>query len=108
MKVMPVSKRYDPASFPQPVGSLGKRPDPIKAFARREIKRLLAGAGEGRVGGLPPGLDDIGIRKIAVQLGVATGTVQRVKAEMAVTKERLLLRRFKFEVQQGSIDGMAE
>jgi hypothetical protein len=34
---------------------------------------------------------DIGIRKIAVQLGVATGTVQRVKAEMAVTKERLLL-----------------
>jgi DNA invertase Pin-like site-specific DNA recombinase len=27
---------------------------------------------------------DLGIRKIAVKLGVATGTVQRVRAEMAV------------------------
>jgi hypothetical protein len=29
-------------------------------------------------------LGDVGFRKIAVKLGVATGTVQRVRAEMAV------------------------
>src|SRR6516225_3572260 len=31
---------------------------------------------------------DLGIRKIAVKLGVATGTVQRVRAEMAVPAQR--------------------
>src|SRR6516225_1953983 len=54
-------------SLAEPVRALGERAHAIKAFARRDIKRLLVGAGECGVGGLARHLDGAEILTLGVE-----------------------------------------